>query len=744
MTTHKILITSLYGGVSGGKLRYYYSEKDDKVSYCDALLSAEASCKYVLAHHVIDEIVTFGSKSTFDEGDGLKSLLLKEGSSFYASGVKDMSTYSLLRYRLAEYLDEVNVEEQDIQELLNDDEKAKVNAFVEKFFYSEDNSDKTTRYNRFFDHLMQDANLRDSFINGLKEAVPEAKADPSRFITWTFEKLYGEMKSSAKLELLEANEGVKIRFIPVAKDDEEGTFIENFTKIMNEIIAEGKNKIELYICVQSDDASDTFVLINLMNLIKAMPDANISVAKVITTTKNPEDAVAVISDDTFKFGISDLVSGTRAFLQYGKTDMLLDFWHKSGLENPEIEKLLYAMRNIDYGISLCDVTDIMRGIKSLRDVLKAVEEFKGETFVERFFEMIVSGIKQDYGSLVESDEIVFIDLVKWAYKKGFWQQTLTLIESRAPEDIVDKGFFYYSNSPANTQEVLKVFAQIYYDFKPFEKYKLDDISHYYVKFFGRGRVPHIDDSKAYQMAYANSRIEELTTDDPNTVKAHTLCPDQEALRDMLFSYYYIGDVRNATNHASEEFSGFSSVMHDSDVSERMSTIVKSIEYFIHCYENVIDLVEKAGNKPDVDKIDHNELVSYSKKLKPRFYNDHRNNDRRNDDRRNDNNQNNNGQNDNGQGNGQNNNGQNQNNGQNNNGQGNNQNNNGNGQNQNNGQNNQHHGRNNYWRHHGNRNHNDNRNQDQNQNNVQNNNGQGNNQNNNGQNNSDQVVWRSNE
>ena len=264
-----------------------------------------------------------------------------------------------------------------------------------------------------------------------------------------------------------------------------------------------------------------------MNLIKAMPDANISVAKVITTTKNPEDAVAVISDDTFKFGISDLVSGTRAFLQYGKTDMLLDFWHKSGLENPEIEKLLYAMRNIDYGISLCDVTDIMRGIKSLRDVLKAVEEFKGETFVERFFEMIVSGIKQDYGSLVESDEIVFIDLVKWAYKKGFWQQTLTLIESRAPEDIVDKGFFYYSNSPANTQEVLKVFVQIYYDFKPFEKYKLDDISHYYVKFFGRGRVPHIDDSKAYQMAYGemadkeNESLPRIIENGLATAECHT-------------------------------------------------------------------------------------------------------------------------------------------------------------------------------------------------------------------------------
>lgn len=656
MTTHRVLITSLYGGVSGGKLRYYFSEKDDRVSYCDALLSAEASCKYVLANHKIDEIVTFGSKSTFDEGDGLKSLLLKEGSSFYASEVKNMSTYSLFRYRLAEYLDEINIEEQDIRELLNEDEADKVNTFVDKFFYSKDNSDKTTRYNRFFDHLMQDVNLRDSFINGLKEEIPDAKKDPDRYLTWTFQKLYKEMKSSSKLELLEANSDVKIRFIPVAKDDEDATFIENFTRIMNDIIAEGKDKIELYICVQSDDASDTFVLINLMNLIKAMPDADISVARVITTTRSPKEAVAVISDDTLKFGISDLVSGTRAFLQYGKTDMLLDFWHRSGLNNPEIERLLYAMRNIDFGISLCDISDIMRGMKSLRDLLKDVKEFKGDSFVEKFFGMIASGIKQDYGSLVENDEIIFIDLVKWAYKKGFWQQTLTLIESRAPEDILDRGFFYYSNSPSVTQEVIKVFGQIYYDLKPHEKYKLDDISHYYIKFFGRGRVQHLDDSKAYQMAYANSRVDELTTKDPDTVRAYTLCPDKEALRDMLFSYYCVGDVRNATNHAEEDISGFSTVMHDSDVSERMNAIVKSIDYFIHCYDKVSELVEKSGNKVDVVKMDHSELVSYAKKLKPRFY-DNRNNNRnyngRNRDNRNynehrNNDQNNNGQNNNGQ------------------------------------------------------------------------------------------------
>ena len=620
--TRRIILTSLYGGKSGGKLHYYFSKDDDKIAYCDSLLSAEASCKYVLANHKIDEIVTFGSKSTYDHDDGLKSIPLREGSSFYASDIRDMSTYSLFRYRLAEYLDEINIEEQDIRELLGEDEQKKVLAFLNDYFYSKENSNKTTRFNRFFDHLMQDVDLRENTISALKEAVPEVKEDPERFLVWMFQHLYNEMKDSAKMELLESNNEVNIRFIPLGDDSSEDSFIQNFTNVMTELLGEKDSKVEIFICIQSDDASDTYVLMTLMNLVKAMPDSNVSIARVITTTRNPEEAVACISDDTDKFGITDLVAGTRAFLQYGKTDMLLDCWNRTGIHNTDIERLLYAMRNIDYGISLCDVSDIVRGIGSLRSVFKEVDDLGGNSFVEKYFAAIAQAIRQDYGPLVDKDEADFIDLVKWAYRKGFWQQTLTLVESRAPDDFVDKGFLYYSNSPSATEEVLKVFGQIYYDLKPYEKYKLEDVSHYYIKFYSRWRVTHLDDSKAYQMSYAKARIDELDTDDPELIKAHTICPDKEALQNLLFAYYYIGDVRNATNHAMTEFEGFSSIKHDSDVSERMNTIVQSINYFIHCYDKVSDLIEASGAKADVDKLDIEEIVRYSKKLRPRFHDNH--------------------------------------------------------------------------------------------------------------------------
>jgi hypothetical protein len=39
---------------------------------------------------------------------------------------------------------------------------------------------------------------------------------------------------------------------------------------------------------------------------------------------------------------------------------------------------------------------------------------------------------------------------------------------------------------------------------------------------------------------------------------------------------YIGDVRNSTNHAIEEFSGFCEIKADTDISERMKLITQAL------------------------------------------------------------------------------------------------------------------------------------------------------------------------
>ena len=616
---HKIMITSLRKRDVKEGLQYFCYSDGEKNVYCDALTSAEAGSKYILANHNIDIIFAFGSDSTHDMGDDLRSMSLQEGNSFYSADIKDMSSFSLYRYRLAEYLDEINAEIQDIRELLDEDQQRSAEEFIRDYFNNEVNANGPHKLNRFFDRLFRDNDLRADMEEKLRQTASEIGADPDKYLSWTWNYLYQELRDSSKMQLLECNEDVRINFISTEDDDDsEKTFTDlliSSIEHVRDISGSDGGEVEIYLCTQNDNARDTFVLTSLMETIRAMPGSRERVVRIIQTDAPSDKMVEDITDDTGKLGVYELLSATRAFLRYGKTDLLLDFRDSSGIHNPEIDRMLYAMRNIDTGISLCDISDIERGIAKLKEIFSENNAITGDSFAEKYFNIIAQGIRQDYGSLLCGEKIEFIELVKWAYRKGFWQQTLTLIESRAPRDFVDKGIYYYCDSEEDRESIVEKFGRIYYDLKPFEKYKLDDIDHYYIKFYSRWRSPHPKDDKEYQLEYTRIRMEELDTEDDELIRAHTVCPDRDALKDLLFAYYYLGDVRNATNHAEDEFSGFTSVRNDSDVSDRMNLITQAVDYFIHCYDKVTGLISENDAEARIIRVDTAELADYARELR---------------------------------------------------------------------------------------------------------------------------------
>ena len=616
---HKIMITSLRKRDVKEGLQYFCYSDGEKNVYCDALTSAEAGSKYILANHNIDIIFAFGSDSTHDMGDDLRSMSLQEGNSFYSADIKDMSSFSLYRYRLAEYLDEINAEIQDNRELLDEDQQRSAEEFIRDYFNNEVNANGPHKLNRFFDRLFRDNDLRADMEEKLRQTASEIGADPDKYLSWTWNYLYQELRDSSKMQLLECNEDVRINFISTEDDDDsEKTFTDlliSSIEHVRDISGSDGGEVEIYLCTQNDNARDTFVLTSLMETIRAMPGSRERVVRIIQTDAPSGKMVEDITDDTGKLGVYELLSATRAFLRYGKTDLLLDFRDSSGIHNPEIDRMLYAMRNIDTGISLCDISDIERGIAKLKEIFSENNAITGDSFAEKYFNIIAQGIRQDYGSLLCGEKIEFIELVKWAYRKGFWQQTLTLIESRAPRDFIDKGIYYYCDSEEDREAIVEKFGRIYYDLKPFEKYKLDDIDHYYIKFYSRWRSPHPKDDKEYQLEYTKGRMEELDTEDDELIRAHTVCPDRDALKDLLFAYYYLGDVRNATNHAEDEFSGFTSVRNDSDVSDRMNLITQAVDYFIHCYDKVTGLISENDAEARIIRVDTAELADYARELR---------------------------------------------------------------------------------------------------------------------------------
>ena len=609
---YSILLTSLYTAGKDEPVRYYYAHEGNRIFYCDAMLTVEASAKYVLAEHHIDEIMTIGKNITFDEGDDGRSIRLRDGKTFYTSDINDLSTYSLLRYRLAQYIDELKIEQQDLMDLLTPEEQDKVADFIRQFYKGAGDGDEYRKFNRFFGELAQDGELYARFMTKLKDNIPQAEKESGRYIPWIKNYLYSSLKDSQKLELLEGNEDVQICFIPTTVQGDGRLPINNIMELVSRITEHEESGVEVYIALHSDDPTDNYVLMNVLDVINAMPGLDVKVKSIFTTTSAHDQIAGEIRDDTESYGISEIVAATSAFLNYGKADLIVNYWEKTGTHNEEIERMIYAMRRIDAGISLCDTGEIERGVDELRNVFIKGKLLENRDYYSRIYSILAEGIKRDYGSLLEGEDTNFIDLVKWTYRKGFYQQTLTLIESKAPRDFVDKGFYYYCNDEEKVPEITEKLAEMRNSLRPFELYMMDDIEHYYIKFYGR-RMADRSPIKDRQRAFADFRIRMIGTDREDLISAYTLCDDIDMLEDLLYAYYHIGDVRNKTNHAEEGEDDDRLIVDMKDTGARMTMITESIDYFLKCYDKAS--VDVQGKENDVVRIPPREVKACAKNIK---------------------------------------------------------------------------------------------------------------------------------
>ena len=207
-----ILLTSLSASENDNQVHYYSVRNQYGYDYCDAILSVEASTKYVLANYDIDEIFVIGRNSTFDEGDDGQSITLRDGSTFYSTDIQSLSAYSLYRYRIAQYIDELTIEQQDYMELLSPEEQEPVIHFVQEFFKGENAGSGIRKRHRYFDELARDVDLYETFMKELFEEIPEAASDSKRYAKWVKNYLYANFKTSWKLEILPVNEDVCVRF----------------------------------------------------------------------------------------------------------------------------------------------------------------------------------------------------------------------------------------------------------------------------------------------------------------------------------------------------------------------------------------------------------------------------------------------------------------------------------------------------------------------------------------------------
>ena len=95
------------------------------------------------------------------------------------------------------------------------------------------------------------------------------------------------------------------------------------------------------------------------------------------------------------------------------------------------------------------------------------------------------------------------------------------------------------------------------------------------------------------MEYAELRVRELTEDSDVFVKAYSALADRpELIRNLMYSYYRLGNIRNQVNHA-ENVKG---IQDDGEIdynasNEIFDLLVAAINMFINNYEKALAACE---------------------------------------------------------------------------------------------------------------------------------------------------------
>ena len=605
MIERNILLTSLGNSWDRKSHRYFYINDGGTTRYCDGLCIGEAGAKYILSCVPIDEIIVLGNGTIYEDGEEYKSLVLKDWSDFQSESTDSLSEYSFFQYRLSQFLDGLDMEAVDVMEDIDPERREVIVDAFQKFCQDSNSANNVLRLDKVFHNLSQDFSLYDK----MKTYLP---AMSDKEMLWLERYIYSQLAESNKLSALDQNHDIRMCFVPTSSKHRGYVPMKDVNQIVDTIEACEGDIINLYIDMQGLDTGDGYTVLAVLSMLGNDQNSPICIKEIISSHYEPGLFANMIDNDEMsRYDINQLVSGMSAFIQYGKVDQVRAYWQESGLHNEHIEKLLYAMRLVDEGVSLCNISDLERGVNLLREVFATTPEEGLNELESNVIGVIQEGIRKDYGALLEGDKLDELELIKWALRKKFYQQSLTIVESRMPEQFVKNGLFYYAVDAETKQNLLEVMGRKYWETAPKDRWGFKHFNHYFVKFYGRSEQPRGRGITDLQKSFTDFRINSLT-DDSKIAKAYSRLSDNpEILSDLLYSYYKLGDVRNRVNHAEDSEAIMGENDYDAE-NENIKLLTEGINRFVYCYEKALKYIEEHKDEEySIEFLDYDELIAYA-------------------------------------------------------------------------------------------------------------------------------------
>ena len=206
---------------------------------------------------------------------------------------------------------------------------------------------------------------------------------------------------------------------------EEDNFLPAISETINYIRKNWDEDHRLWINTQGGFRNISLVINAVISLLKL---DKIEPSGVYYVSYTRGEKVHDIEDQSGTYKIFQFVSGIQELIRYGRADQLEEYYYDRGEMVPEE---ITEMRKIAEAIQMCDMPGFEEHLLKLRELAK-----NRTADPEDLLNILWEQIRADYGVLLEGS-YSGLDVVEWLYRKKFYQQAITYVESRIPKEWVE-------------------------------------------------------------------------------------------------------------------------------------------------------------------------------------------------------------------------------------------------------------------------------------------------------------------
>lgn len=369
--------------------------------------------------------------------------------------------------------------------------------------------------------------------------------------------LDGKKTSAVKFYLERMNLTEEDVEIVDVKEQDVVPAIANTVEKIRKYWEEQKENVNLWIDTQGSFRNINLVLNAVITLLE--PDKIVPNGIYAMNYNSSRNSAQRIVDQTNTYKIFQFVSGVNEFTRSGRAEQLVDYYEKTKPDTPEE---IQIMEKIGESIQMCDMLAFDEELKNFRKFRKK-EKQKKEQEEDILLGIFDAQIQRDYGKLLEKD-CTGLDVIEWFHKKGFYQQAITYLESKMPEEWIKKKIISYEDN----EKVIKILkAKLNKKYEKNDNLVVSQLAIEYCQWNGiydkdnynnirKNDLKKLDqgikeDKYQKDIVGSHKMVIEVKREKIGTLNVTIHCKNKMRVMRMLLLYKILKNERNNFNHMSE-------------------------------------------------------------------------------------------------------------------------------------------------------------------------------------------------